>query len=476
MSIFSVPLYNEDLTDERENPTPLNKSSTQTPDETSEAQYEKSNKNESETTELVSLFDPSIRDVHINVMKQYFTMSFILVTFVMGILSVYWGSLYKRSHRIHNLNVWVIDFDESTVGNSVVDALQPYFGVSTTLGFETIKASDYHGNISTVAGDVHEERVWAAIAIAPNASDVLNQASQSLEAVDTSYLVQFIFNPGRADAATFNYMLPIMNNFSAEWSREFANQWVRNLSSTLSESDMAKLATNAPAMIARPITFTMRQVTVYKGDVAPAILVTGLIYLIIVSFNQVLHFASVNLMLFGKVRFFQTMVHRQVVNGIAIFILSLGFSLVSLAFGQDFSIKYGKAGGFVIYWMINFMAMMALGGATENILGVITTVFMPGAGYWVLFWIALNSATSFSPLELSPGVFKIGLALPVHNAQQAVRTVIFDTKSNMGINFAVFTVWIVVNFCVSFLIVRFIRWWRTREAIKAAKKNAAASA
>lgn len=417
---------------------------------------------------LVGVFHPSIFPIHIQILKKSVLLLLLLITLVMAILSIFWGSMHHRSRRLHNIKVWVLDFDQDIVGPSLVDFIQPYVGIPTNLGYEIIKSSDYKGSIDTVFHDIHDEQAWAAIAIAPNATQVLTDAVANGESIDSSYLVQFVYNPARMETVTYNYMFPAINNMSSIWSKKFATEWVHNISSTLSASNISRLASNAPGLLAEPVTFTFVPVTNYHGDIVPAILVTGLIYLIIVSFFEIPHFAGIHMSVLTRVKFLQAMLHRPFLNMCAMFILSLAFSLVSLGFGQDFSAKYGR-GGFVVYWMINFMAMWALGGASENMVSSIMVVFMPAMGYWLIFWVAINAATSFSPLELSPGIYKIGLVLPVHNAQQAIRTVLFNTKSHMAINFAVFTVWVVINFFFSFVSIAFIRWWKGREAKKAAQ-------
>lgn len=414
----------------------------------------------------VSIFHPSARSLHLQVIKQSVILLLILAI-IIPLLSIFWGSMHNRHLRAHNLTVWVINFDEGEVGKSVVDFIRPSIGVPSTLGFEIINPSDYHGNISTIFDDIVDEKAWAAVAIAPNATQVLNDAVANIDKnFDSSYLVQFVYNQARQETVSFQVMIPIMNKINDGWTKQFGTQYVQRLASTLPQANISSIATNVPSLLAEPITFTFVNVRPYFGDYAPAILITGLIYLIIVSFFEVPHFAVVHIMVLSRVKFFHAMVHRFILNLCAIFFLSLWFSLISLAFGQDFSAKYGR-GGFVVYWMINFMAMMALGGASENMVSMIMAVFPPALGYWLIFWVAINAATSFSPLELSPGVYKIGKVLPVHNAQQAIRTVVFNTKSNMAINFAVFTVWIVINFLFSFAAVAFIKWWKTRQAQKA---------
>lgn len=85
--------------------------------------------------------------------------------------------------------------------------------------------------------------------------------------------------------------------------------------------------------------------------------------------------------------------------------------------------------------------MMALGGASET-QPLFFSLFFPPSMAWLIFWVCINAATSFSPLELSAGVYHIGRALPVHNLQMAIRTVLFGTKNQLGKNFGILFAWI----------------------------------
>lgn len=420
----------------------------------------------------VHLHHPSLFPLHFKIIKQSLFMLFMLALVVFGILSIYWGSCFGRDERAKNLNVWVLNFDNDLVGNSVVDAIRPLIGQPDQLGWQIIDASTYQGDVQTVFDDIVDEKAWGAITIASNATRTLREAAENRANVSSDYLVRYLFNDGRQETASYEFMLPFVQIVETQWTEQFSSQWVNYLTSNLSDSDFASLAREAPSTVGSPISFTYTSVRPYGGNISPAILITGLIYIIIISFFQIPHFIGIHMIMPGKVSFIETMIHRFCLNGAAMFILSLLFSLLSLAFQADFSAKYGH-GGFVVYWMINFMSMWALGGASENMIGIIMAVFPPAMGYWLIFWVVTNAATSFAPLELSPGFYQFGKAFPIHNTQQAIRTVLFNTKSHMGVNFAVFTTWIVVNFLFSFVSARFIMYWKGRAARKAAAASKA---
>lgn len=428
----------------------------------------------------LTLFSREVRHLHKKVWISTATNLLLMSTLILLILSVYWGSIYNRTNRAHNLNIWVLDFDEAP--NSTTEA---FVGPSLTkftnslpfnpqnLKYEVRDPSEYHGNISTVAHDTVEEVAWGIIAIAPNASStLLNSLNNPSQQFSPDNLVSFYFAEARQDSVFDGLVIPLVQMFADKWAAEFRQSWwsiVNNTLTTLESRD--RVYQTNPNIITNPVEITLQNVCPVFGPVYPAILITGLIYLIIVSFFQIPFFAGIHLTFLGKVNIVQYMLYRPFVNFVSVLFLSLAFSLVSLAFQTDFTIKFGKA-GFIVYWMINYISMMALGGASENAAIILFTVFPPSMGFWLIFWVCINAATSFSPLELSAGVYHIGRALPVHNSQMAIRTVLFGTKNQLGKNFGILFAWIFVNYVVSWPCMAFAKWYKTKQAKKAAMEAA----
>lgn len=52
-----------------------------------------------------SIFSHHVRHLHYQVFMKTGINLLVMSTLIIGVLSVYWGSLWKRSERIHNLNI-----------------------------------------------------------------------------------------------------------------------------------------------------------------------------------------------------------------------------------------------------------------------------------------------------------------------------------------------------------------------------------
>lgn len=135
---------------------------------------------------------------------------------------------------------------------------------------------------------------------------------------------------------------------------------------------------------------------------------------------------------------------RLMSNFVAYFILSFFYSLVPLAFGIPFSNSrgletevvmnanaYGKA-SFVVYWMLNWVGMTALGLPSENMAMVMGA---PWSALWLTFWVISNVSTGFYPLDLAPGFYTWGYIWPLHRSKFAitdhVHTRVFHNGANV---------------------------------------------
>jgi hypothetical protein len=105
--------------------------------------------------------------------------------------------------------------------------------------------------------------------------------------------------------------------------------------------------------------------------------------------------------------------------------MSLAYSLISIAFqipfanptaspveGADNPNAYGH-GTFVVYWMLNWIGMTALGLASEN---MSMAIGQPWTAMWLIFWVITNVSTSFNALPLAPRFYYWGYAWPLHNS------------------------------------------------------------
>ena len=180
-------------------------------------------------------------------------------------------------------------------------------------------------------------------------------------------------------------------------------------------------------------------------------------------------------------RFSHLIIWRYCSTITAYLFLSLSYSLVSLAFQIPFSrtpppglsswpktdvannANYFGHATFLVYWMLNWIGMAALGLACEN---VAMLIGQPWTALWLVFWVITNVSTGFYSLELAPSFFKWGYAWPLRQIVYASRTLLFSTNDRLGLNFGILAAWVALGSALFPVSCWFMRWKGTREKKK----------
>ena len=170
-------------------------------------------------------------------------------------------------------------------------------------------------------------------------------------------------------------------------------------------------------------------------------------------------------------RFTHWILFRIITTATAYFLFSFFYSLISLIFRVPFTLPpcaslapcrgtaYGRA-SFPVYWALNFVGTLALGFPCENV-GMI--VGFPYLAIWLIFWVITNVVVSLYAIPLAPAFYRYGYAWPVFHIVRGSRTLLFDTKSYIGVDFGVLFAWAVVSILLFPFCCRFAAWKMLRE-------------
>lgn len=476
------------------------------------------------------------------------SIALILSAFILAVLSMYWAVLFHVEENMEALGVLVVDFDgqvapytssKPLVGPLVVEAAEK-MAQSTTphLGFTTKPPSDFNYDPMQVRQAVFDWNAWAAIIVNPNATALLQQA---VEQGNSSYeplgAAQTIYVQARDETTHSSYVTPQLTQFQTEVTTMFGSMWTRML---MSNSSISRTTVERVPQAVNPAigfsTFNLRPFS--PAVVTPSVSI-GLIYLIIIAFFSFAFFlpstypqsvpsAAIILTLstvhmkyiipkgHPPIHFYQLVIWRWLATVAAYFFMSFFYSIVSLAFQIPFSNptapdtmvannpdSYGK-GTFPVYWMLNFVGMIGLGLACENVAMVIG---QPWTAMWLIFWVITNVATSFYAVGLAPKFFYWGYAWPLHNSEfslssfpispnlsnpsfptmqshppattvdptniflpttvvEASRSMLFNLHSRIGLNFGILFAWAAIGSALFPLSCYFMRWKGQREQKK----------
>jgi len=442
----------------------------------------------------VGFFHPSLRKVRHRVFREWAITTAILMAFILAILSIYWGVFFKVENRLSNLRVYVVDMDgaapyENTgnapfVGPTITQLVQKQLSSGQpTLGWDIKSGDEFNNDVLEVRQAIYNFDAWAAIIINPNASALLYEA---VATGNTSYdplgACQLVYQDARDDTNWYDFMLPIISQFMTQATSQVGQQWAKMALQNASDPTILSNIQAAPQAISPAIGFSefnLRPFYPYTGIPAVSI---GLIYLIIISFFSFsfylpIHMTYINPKGHPPLKFWQLILWRWFATLSAYFMLSLAYSFVSMAFQINFThtnpitsetqvtdiaygnpVSYGHA-TFLVYWMLNFFGMIALGLACENMAMV---VGMPWMGLFLIFWVISNVSTAFYDIEIAPTFYRWGYAWPLHSIVEASRSILFGLHSRIGLDFGVLIAWGAVNTTFFPFCCYFMRWKKKR--------------
>ncbi|KZV66913.1 hypothetical protein PENSPDRAFT_744631 [Peniophora sp. CONT] len=406
--------------------------------------------------------NPATRVLRKTYIKIITIMSTLVLVFMMGALSIYWGALYVTPRQAHNLDVWIVDSDGGVIGQTITQAYLNATGPKTVLHYEV--AQPPFTDAASLEGYLVDERAWLIIKINEGASANLTAAAQSADAsYNGTTAVTMFGNEARQENAYRSTVKPQAQQVFQKASGMFAARYATQLAAQ--GINVTALAVNAPSVLTLPISFVEANVRPFDVPVATAVDFVGLIYLLVLSFViSMIHWAArVEATHLEDHLSFGSLVATRILNPLIIyFFLSVFYALISYAFQTPFGRYYGSS-GFVIYWMMCWMGMAALGLATESVITILTPRFIP---FFLLLWIIANVSVAFFPIELLPGFYRYGYAMPFYNVSRTVRTIIFNTRNQIGLNFGVQFAWIAVSIAGIVL----FQWIRYRSAKNARRE------
>ncbi|OQV09076.1 hypothetical protein CLAIMM_13254 [Cladophialophora immunda] len=356
-------------------------------------------------TSTAGFFDPCLSQTRRAVFLKYSWTLTLLCGFVLGVLSIYWGVLFRVRENLRSATIAVVDFDATSPPYETVEPIVGRFVQAAIvhervsqrypLGYEFLDPRTFGYDPVAVRLAVHEEKYWGAIIVNNNATALLRLA---VENGNTSYdpfgAGAVVVNQAR-DIESYNqYITPVLTRLASDISFAFGRNWTQ---SVLKNDTLAKgIYCNAPQALSPGVGFSIFNLRPSDPPTAIPAVSIGLIYLIIIAFS--FGFLVSTHMKFvleqpsnthPPLNFIHLVIWRYLSTVTAYFFLSFCYSLVSLAFQIPFSERpppgqsswlqtnvannanhFGRA-TFVVYWMLNWLGMTALGLACENVAMVV---------------------------------------------------------------------------------------------------------
>lgn len=420
------------------------------------------------------------------------TSDLILAFSIMGLLCLFWGALFRQTENIHKLSIWVVDFDGQPpyanttpfVGPFITNAVRQILKAGHAPGYTFATPQDFGNDPLKVRESVYDFHAWAAVVINSNATALLEAAIRDgNSSYDPRGACHIIFNSARDQTTSSSYIVPSLDVLQKRIVSTFGRAWIDRLLNNNTSITNTNVA-NSPQALSPGIESTVYDLRPFGPPIATPAVSIGLIYLIIISFFSFTFFLPIHMKYLSPkghrpLKFVHLIIWRYCSTVVSYFLLSLVYSLVSLAFLMPMDRPqashvwpannpnaYGR-GTFIVYWMANWIGMIAFGLASENMGMLLGT---PWTALWLIFWVISNVATGFYALELAPGFYRWGYAWPMHNIVELTRSMFFDLHPRVGLNFGILFAWCGVGTILFPLCCYYMRWKTMR-----AKKNAAAA-
>ncbi|KAF7350041.1 DUF3533 domain-containing protein [Mycena venus] len=384
-------------------------------------------------------------------LKTMFGGSLALSIVIFAVFSIYWGALWKTP--LHTLPGWIVDFDGGSVGQGVVQAFSAINPGTGGISWSVVPASEFPGGIEQLEDAILREKTWYGLAINVGASSNFTAAISSANAAyNSSTAITFIGSEARSENI-FRQHIRIVTTQLDMIAAQFALQVAKNISSSLPAANLATLLSTAPQVVTAPLGYTVANLRPFDIPVASAVTFVGLIYLLILSFFVVMVSSGARAAsgMDTRLTLGSLISVRLLSSVLAYFFISLFYTLLSRAFQLPFDRRFGSA-GLVIFWMLNWIGMLACGLALEAMITLLTVRFVP---FFLIIWIISNVSVCIYPIPVLPHVFRYGYGFPFYNISRAVRTIVFRTKDDVGMNFGILLAWVAVS-CITLPIFQWV--------------------
>ncbi|ORY31254.1 hypothetical protein BCR39DRAFT_527136 [Naematelia encephala] len=407
--------------------------------------------------------------------------AFTMITVCMfGLLSIYFGSYYQQIPRAAHFSVQIIDLDSiaspygsvahpAILGPAVRQAASTALGSEPHLGWYEADTATLQNFRLTETGQgldayeygmkiVTDQDVWAVIIVNANATSGAWSAITSGTEWDPSGAITFIYEEARNFYGTDQYVSRLTTDLLTSATGSAAT----TLASQVLALGNASAVLGSAAQGSISGAFAYNLVTIHPFDQLAGIPATtvGTIYLIIFTFLISGSWNNLGLPIIQDKLALGSEIAIKILVPLGAYLwLSLHYSLVSLAFLVDFTRKFGK-GGFVVYWMADWITMSALGFVME-------TFFLwlgPWFSFFLVFWVVLNVSVAFLSIADAADFYRYGYILPVWNLVDMAKSIIFATKNHLAQNFAVNIGWMLVWMII--LTVTVVVQRRKKEAVR----------
>lgn len=359
-----------------------------------------------------SIHHPSVRPRRWGILKAAILNLVLLQILFLCLFCYIFGSISQQNTHIQNLNVLFVDYDGGAIGDGVRSAYENLKGP----GFPSLieQSTTEYPQPSVVDGAVCNIDYWGALYTMSNASNRL-AAAISGESAASSYnrtnALTMAWNQARYPAVVDSALANSLKSLSEVARVAYATTNGQQALQTLNSSDPA-----AVAVFYDPWTLS---VVNFQPTSQGSRLIYNTLVIILIIIQEFFYLGYVNglyvqFKLYTSVAPHRIAIVRQLISAVYTLIGSLCTAGAIWAFRNGWQVNSNQ---FVLTWMslwlfahVNFLALDVF------------TVWLPPpyVPMALISWVVLNSTSILLPLDLSPGFYHWGYALPAHSVYQVL--------------------------------------------------------
>ncbi|KAI8312015.1 hypothetical protein K4K61_011133 [Colletotrichum sp. SAR11_59] len=334
--------------------------------------------------------------------------SVMLLLLVLANMSYLFGTSFDQAKRTHAIKILAIDYDEGAIGTAVSKASQSLQAANfPTIEFGSV--SDY-STPASVRNAVCKGDYWGAIYVSSGASaklaGAINGTSTSYNPADSiTYTYNQARYPAQADSLIASNIVKVVG-----MARSFYYQTPNGTAA------LRSLNASNPAAIAAYLNPIQSTADLIQPTTQGPRVFFNTVNIIIPTLAQFFYILALNGIglstgILAKARVRDVWLMRFGIGKIYGFLTALTASGYLWAFRESWdvgSFQFGKT--LLVFWLYMDVQWQVL----ESFVGSFVPMqFMP---FFVLTWIITNIASTVAPFELMPGFYRIGYALPAHEA------------------------------------------------------------
>ncbi|TFK53661.1 hypothetical protein OE88DRAFT_1733553 [Heliocybe sulcata] len=355
--------------------------------------------------------------------------------------AILYGAFYQQNY-LGKLKIYIVDFDQDDLGRAVSGAFNA--SLQTPNHFKLVY-QPFQDN-ADVRRHIYEEQAFGAIIINRGATQAWRQA---ISTGDSSYspttAVEMVSESARNPLTAGSHVVPGMTAVLQPALVQFSQSTVANfMSSNVNNATAMANAVKCPQCLSEPFSYTPNDIVPAYNAATLGAQLSGAVFLIVFVFAVTGTSYQLANQLGEHLDIWHTIAWRIIHPAVHYLFIALSLTGCQAAFGVPVTTPWGGR-GFVILWMLNWLCISAMGLALE--------AFWTISGWWILnfflnFYVVWNLGGVSYSFEEMPGFFKYYYGFPLFHAVQGTLTIVYGTRSHLGLNFGVLVVWNIVSIIV----------------------------